>query len=137
MLYDARPQPVEILVVELAVLIVVFDMDVRLARHILIEVGQAQTAFAEYKVVAPFLRDNRVDESAFVDAHIGIAFFKRLRINDKDTDGFANLRTCQTHAIGMVHGFEHVGHQLFQVGVVQINLFGNFSQYGFAVNING
>ena len=34
----------------------------------------------------------------------------------------------------MVHGLEHVGHQLFQVGVIQINLFGNFDKWKFRLH---
>ena len=133
---DACYQPVEVLLVKLAVFVKVLDVDVRLARHVLVDVGQAEAALAEHEIVAPFLGDDGVDESAFVDAHVGITFFKRFRVNDKYADGLAHLRTGQPHTVGVVHGLEHVSYEGLPVNRFLVHLFCNFSQYGFAVNVN-
>ena len=61
---------------------------------------------------------------------------QHVKVNDGYTDGLANLRTSQSHAVRSCQRLEHVGQQFLQIGIVRWNILSNLTQHGLPININ-
>ena len=84
------------------------------------EVGDAEAAFVEIFLLAALLKDFGVDEHvALVFGAVGVGLLVvGAEADDHQLDGAVDLGCCQTDAVGGIHGFEHIGNELFQFGVV-------------------
>ena len=100
-------------------------------------IGYTQAALFVGPDFAFFFHFFGVDENSFETDDI-FAFLLQLDgIDDKQTNGTANLRSSQADSFGVVHGFPHVRDQLAQIFVVWGNIFSFFAQNGMPVSING
>jgi hypothetical protein len=85
--------------------------------------------------------DVGVDEHLFKTGLIRVfAFFIVLQVfkylvavNHKQADVFIYLGCGQAYAVAVVHGFPHIGNELFKAGVVFVYVFADCSQYRRAV----
>ena len=99
---DAGQDAVDVLVVKQTVLVVVGDVDVGLANHLLVDFGQAETALSERDVGAETVGDGGVDERALERFVVGVDFLVGGRIHDEHAHGLAHLRGGETYAFTII-----------------------------------
>ena len=104
--------------------------------HRFVNARQAQAAFFHRYFFARYFEDMRIDICLTETFIFGIIFRQHIQVYNHHTDRQTDLRRCKSHAIGMVHGFEHILNQFFQVRIIGSNVLRYFSQYGLSVYIN-
>lgn len=134
----AGKEAVDFLGVLLPVLVPPMQDDGVGTEHVLVDVGDAEAAFVEVLLLSLEFQYLGVDEGVHVGGFaVGVGLFVIGTHTDGDeADGKVHLRGREAHAVGVVHGFEHVGDEFLQVGVVLRNGFGHFAQRGVAVSNN-
>ena len=137
MLDHAGEIAIDPFVMGLEVSIYIFNMYARRPLHILRETGDREAALLHrLHLTVVVLQDMSIDES-FLEARIlGEVVLEHIKVDDDDTDRFADLRSCQTDTIGVRIRFKHVLDQLRQVGIIGRDILRDLAQYGLTVNIN-
>jgi hypothetical protein len=77
----------------------------------LAEVGNAEAAFG-LGLLALFVDDFRIGED-----ELGVGIFFEADVDDGEALGDSDLRGGEADAVGLVHGLEHVGDELFKFAV--------------------
>jgi hypothetical protein len=119
-LSDAGEETVDFFGMLLPVLVPPVEYDSVGTKHILMDIGHAETAFVEVFLFAFELKNLRVDENMHVG---GVAIGVGLLVIGAHTDGYqadgeVHLRGGETHAVGVVHGLEHIVDKFLEVGIV-------------------
>ena len=131
------------LFVQVPLAVVVAHADVLRAEHLLVHPGDAQAAFLEAPLVAPFFQFFRVDEFP-AESRQKVPFLfgqflvlgKRRPVHHDHPHGTAHLRGSQTHPVGRIHRLEHIVDKRIQFRIVFVDLFGPFLENRFSVGHN-
>ena len=77
-----------------------------------------------------------------IDEHLSETFVFRqivgnhIQVDDRQTDGLANLRSSKTYAFRLCQCFPHVGYQFFQLRIAGRNVISHLSQHRLTIYIN-
>ena len=136
-LHHAGQEAVHPLIVLNEVFVHILHMNALGAAHGFVNAGQTQATFVHHVGLVAGFQDVRIDVNAVEVLVFGTVFREGIERNHGHADGFADLRSCQSHTFGAVHGFEHVGQEFLQSGIVGGDVLGFFSEHGLAVCIDG
>ena len=90
------------------------------ARDGFAEARNAEAAFFA-RLFALFVDDLGIDEDDFLRLRVAcFGLFAAGNIDHGETAGDGDLRGGETHAVGGVHGFEHVCDELMQFGRIEL-----------------
>lgn len=97
--------------------------------------GQTEATFGARHFVAVENLYYWIDEGHLPTLALG-KFVAHGRCVDHDqTDAFADLRRGETHAVGFIHGKEHIVDKFLQPGISNIDSLGCLAEYGVSVKI--
>ena len=138
MLHHHSQIAVHPLIVRFKVLILIFHVNARRARHLLMYARQTEASFLSgSRLLVVTLQNLGVDKHLAEAVILRHVIFQHIEIDHHQPYVLAYLRCSKSYALAVGKRLPHVGNELLQLRVVLSYVLGNLSQHRLSVCVNG